>query len=288
MHRTHCITVVGLLVVLFSLLSTPLAAGEREINAAWRGAWVITRIATDSNCDGRFTNNEVSGDLVSSDGRWSFGRGEIGRVEKINLNRKRIEVFVELVEPLLNAYQDGPFDLYDEVFCKIELRIARPAGDDNAFNAAIATALERHASDVAAQASPEWNRRRREAYPEDYDQTVAEYQTWRAAQFNAAVQAELSESVTEAARLVRRIDTDSEYLDGFGAGIEHARHEYFSDDCERLLSMTRSGFVDKAPKQSPNAYGEGYEEAQALFFHVERAERLRGCFLAPPPGLAFD
>jgi len=274
---------IALLVSLLSLaIAAPTLAGERELNGAWRGAWVVTHLPSNSNCDGRYTNNEVSGDLVSSDGRLIFERGELGRVDKINLNRRKIEVLVDLVEPVLIPYQDGPFDLYQEALCRVELRIDRPQGGDAEFNAAIAAALERHTAASAAEASAEWNRREREAYPEGYDETLAEYEVWRAAQFDAAVQAEISESLTEAARLMRRIDDDADYLGGFGQGVEHARREYFTNDCDKLLSMSRYSFVDSAPSGSSDAFEEGYEEAQALFFHLERALRLRGCFLAPP------
>ncbi|MCZ6506987.1 MAG: hypothetical protein O7A04_02910, partial [Acidobacteria bacterium] len=259
-------------------------AGERQLNAVWRGAWVVSRIAAHSNCDGRYTNNQVNGDLVSGHGRQLFERGELGRVKRINLNRRNIEVFIDLVEPLLVEYQDGPFVLYDEISCKIELRIPRPPGNDVAFDAAIAAALLRHTSPSAAEASPEWNQRRRDPYPEGHEETLAEYEAWQAEQYNLAVQAALDESISTAARLMGRIENDTEYLAGFGAGIDHARREYFSDDCDTLLSMTRYGFVHNAPDGSSSGFEDGYEDGQLLFLHVERSAHLGDCFLVPLPG----
>ena len=279
MFRPTALPVVLLFAFVVNFGTGELRAGERELNAQWRGAWVLTRLPTQSDCGGRYTNNQVRGDLISSDGRVAFARGELGRVAKVNLNRRRIEVLVDFAEPILLEVADGPFVLYDEALCKVELRIPRAGGDDAQLVDSIAQTLERYTTPDLAREARLWNRRAREAYPEDYDETLAEYEVWKAQQVNAEVQTRRDESIEQAARLIRRVDPDPEYLAGFAEGVSEAREEYFGNDCAGLLSKSVYGFVEDAPRDRRSAWGKGYEDGQALYFHLEIAERLRGCYV---------
>lgn len=274
------------LALALSALLSPLAlsAGEREINAHWQGAWVLTRTPTRSGCNSLYTNNEVRGDLAVGNGSFSFAAGELAQVAKVNVNRQRLEVFLDLAETVLAERPEGPFTLYEETACRVELRIARPNGDDAAINVAIAAAVERHASVAEARDSEAWNERRRADYPADYDATLAAYEVWHAQQVNAQVQGRLDEAIEEAARLTRRVDDDPDYLAGLAAGIDHGRDEYYSDDCSLLLDKTAYGVVDGPPRGRPDTWEEGYGDGQRLLFFTEMAKRLRGCFVPPPPG----
>ena len=49
---------------------------ERRLESRWRGAWVVTAVDTYSDCSGTHTNNDVSGTLVNSRGRFRFRPGE--------------------------------------------------------------------------------------------------------------------------------------------------------------------------------------------------------------------
>ncbi|MBI3507253.1 MAG: hypothetical protein HY059_20650, partial [Proteobacteria bacterium] len=99
---------------------------DRSIESRWRGAWVVTKVPVQSDCSGLHTDNAVSGTLVSSRGRFSFRAGELARIDKIDLHRARVDLVLSLPEPILVTTQDGPFTLYNEVRCPLELDIDVP------------------------------------------------------------------------------------------------------------------------------------------------------------------
>jgi hypothetical protein len=277
----------GSLAAVLALLASghPLGAGEAEVNARWQGAWVVTRGAVRSDCGGRYTNNELRGDLVVGDGRFSLPPGELGQVAKVNVNRRRVELLVDLTEAVLAERVEGPFTLYDEAACRVELRLDRPEGGDEVIERALAAVVERHASVDAARESGLWNERRREDYPPDYEATLAEHAVWRAQQVNGEVQARLDEAIEETASLARGIDDEAEYLAGLAAGIDHGRKEYYDRDCAGLLSKSAYAVVDRPPSGQSGDWEEGYADGQRLLYFAEMAKRLRGCFV-PPPVLA--
>lgn len=263
--------------------TAPALASEAELNARWRGAWVLIGADTFSGCGGNFTNNEVRGLRVQSKGAYRFSAGELGSVYKINLHRRRVEVLLELAEPLLAPRQDGPFTLYDELDCKVELRIGLPrgaSGDD--VEELIASLIERHETRDAAEAAEAWNGRVREPYPDNYDEVLFEHQLWRAEQLNVEVADRIDEAIEEAARLVDRLDDDSDYLAGFAEGVDRARDRHFGEDCDRLLSKTVRSFVDGASRGDSEEWRDGYRDGQRLVFYLESSRRLRRCFVPVP------
>lgn len=279
----------GALALLIStLLATPTTAStESELNARWRGAWTVVQVETASGCQGSYTNNEVRGRRVQAKGAHRFSPGELATVYKINLKRKQVEVLVDLVEPVLVPHREGPFTLYDSLACKVELQIALPRGASSNSTAGldelIGSILERHEGAESAEGSPTWNRRLREPFPEDYDETLAEYELWHAEQLNVEIAARIDEAVEEAARIVDRFDDDPDYLEGFARGVDEARDRNLNRDCERLLSMSASSFTKSASGDSDKAFREGFREGQKLVFFLETARRLPRCFV-PPPG----
>lgn len=266
----------------------PAAANlESELDDRWRGAWVVTGVAGYSGCNGGYTDNEVRGGLVSGKGSHRFEPGELAVVHRVRIKRKQVEVLVDLAEPLLAPRRDGPFTLYDELLCKLEFELPLPAGPDaerlDALDALVLGILERHAGPDSARDSESWNRRRRQPYPPDYERTLAEHEIWRLTQINLAVEAKIDEGLEAAARIVDRLNDDPEYLAGFARGVDEARDGYFGDDCDRLLGLSRYGFVGSPPRDRKGDWRRGFEEGQALVFYVELGRRLRRCFVPVPP-----
>lgn len=280
-------TLFASVVWLGTALAAPTEAStESELNALWRGAWTVVEVETYSDCQGNYTNNEVRQKRVRAKAEHRFSRGELATVHKINLKRKRVDVLVNLIEPILAARREGPFTLYDSLQCKVELQIQFPPGvssnKSREVDGLIASILERHDSADLAEGSATWNRRLREPLPEDYDETLLQYEHWRVEQLNARVAARIEDSVEDAARLVDRLGDDPDYLDGFAQGVDRGREVYRGDDCDRLLSMSRSSFVKNAPGDHGRAFREGYREGQELVFFLESARRLPRCFVPPP------
>ena len=117
-------------IVLFTLaavttLTAPAFAGgiEKDINKRWLGAWVVTRSEMYSDCNAVYTQNRINGSLVSGRGARRFQPGELAKVTKVDAGRHRIDVRISLVEPVLLTYREGPFTLYDEASCRVELEV---------------------------------------------------------------------------------------------------------------------------------------------------------------------
>lgn len=288
-HRTAC-RATAILVLLAAALLWPRPAAadlESELNDRWRGAWVVLRVAGYSGCGDGYTDNVVRGGLVSGKGSHRFDAGELAVVHRVRLKRKRVEVLVDLAEPLLAPRRDGPFTLYDELLCNLELELPRPPGPEGdrleTLDDRVLGILERHSDPDSARRSERWNRRQRQPYPPDYDRTLAEYEVWKATQINVAVQAKIDESLEEASRIVDRLDDEPEFLAGFARGVDEARDGYFGDDCGRLLELSRYSFVESAPKDESRDWRRGFEEGQTLVFHLEVGRRLRHCFVPVTP-----
>ena len=262
------------------------ASTQSELNSRWQGAWALTTVETASDCSGRYTDNEVRARGVGSKGDHRFAAGELATVYKIDLNRKRIDVLINLAEPLRVARREGPFTLYDALDCRVELQIdlARGASSKSVddLDRLIRGVLEPYEDAASATSSPAWNGRLIEPLPEDYDETLAEYERWRVDQINAEIAARIEDSVEEAAGLVDRLERDEDFLAGFAAGVDRARSKNLGRDCDRLLSMSVSSFVENKPKRDGRDYRDGYQDGQELVFFLELARRLPRCFLQPP------
>lgn len=268
------------------------ASLEREVKSRWLGAWVVTSVEAYSDCGGLYTDNRINGTLVKSGGDFRFQPGELAKVDKIDVNRRRVDLLLTLNEPLLVAYREGPFTLYREAWCKVELQVELPretvkAKDGESVEDALVRILERHVTEEEALASRSWNEREREPYPEDYDRTLAELAIWRAHRVNEGVQAKLDYALEETARVAYRVSGDPDYLAGFARGIEAARGADLRD-CPTMLAMDLGGpprrtargrAADETPEQRAER---GYRDGIALIQGLEMLERLPACFVAVP------
>jgi len=295
--------VAPLLAVLAALLlsgSTPARAGDlqRTMESRWRGAWILTAVDTYSDCSGFHTDNQVSGALVSSKGRFRFRPGELGQVGKVDVKRSRIEILLSLPEPVLTSFRDGPFTLYNENRCLVELDVDLPRSvvsndDANGVESALKPILGRFNSQEEATQAKTWNHRQRDAYPADYDHTLAEHAAWKAKQANASIQAKLDKAMEETARLSDRITGDPDYLKGFAAGVEAMKAIDLSR-CNDLISRDYNGFSTGTTRlaaavggEAANQYSRGFQDGQRLVFGLESLRRLPSC-MVPVPDQAAD
>ena len=99
-------------------------------------------------------------------------------------------------EPLLVPRHEGPFTLYDQVYCEFELEVVLPrelvkSKDVAGIERSLRPILERYATEDEARSTRAYNQRVRESYPDDYEETLASHAAWTAEQTNAAVQAKI-------------------------------------------------------------------------------------------------
>jgi hypothetical protein len=269
---------LGLLALLLSLPVTARAAGlEDTLNARWRGGWVVVKAPVSSSCDGFYNDNEVVSTRVESKARRRFEAGELARVERIGAKRGRVDVFLDIAEDVLEERRDGPFTLYEPLSCRIQLKVPVPErADSTAAEARLAELLELHGSEREAAASPAWNGRRREPFPESYEETLAAYESWKAVQTNAAVQDRMDDAIEEAARINDRLRSDPEYLEGFAAGVEKGKDRHHGD-CPSAL---RSTFSPEG--KGSGDWKRGYEDGQRLAWNLELLRKLKECFIPVP------
>lgn len=281
-RRTFLGKLAGLAVLL--AVTLPAAAWadlEKDLNARWRAAIVVVRVPIASSCDGFYNDNDVVGNRVDSKARRRFEAGELARVERIGVRRGRADVFLDLSEGVLEEIHDGPFTLYEPRNCKIQLRVPIPDRADPAqAGARLSELLELHRSVREAEASPLSNGRRREPFPEGYEETLAEYESWKAARTNAAVRERMDDAIEEASRIADRLRPSPEYLDGLAAGVEKVRDRSYAD-CPSLPGTYFS--PDSAGSGKSSDWKRGYEDGQRLAFNLELLRRLKECFVPVPP-----
>lgn len=274
---------LSLALLIAALLSSPGLASDLEdtLSYRWEGAYVVVLLDVKSDCAGFFNDNEVRGAGVKSSARHRLDSGELGRVHSVNLKRKDFELEIELLEPRLMPRRDGPFELFDEAMCKIELEVpvdkkARRGGADE-VDRQLGRVLQRHGSLDDAEQSDAWNRRTRAPYPADYDRTVAEHARWQAQRTNRAVQEKL-DWATDAARDVGDdIEDTDEYLRGFAAGVKAARGKYYGD-CSSVLATSESFYGYGTGKHE-----QGRRDGNVLITALELIDRLPRCFVDEPP-----
>jgi hypothetical protein len=284
--------VLAALLTILSPGTSHLMAGDlqRSVEGKWRGAWVLTATDVYSDCAGLHTNNRVSGTLVSSRGRTRFRPGELAQVGKVDLKRSRVDILVGLPEPILVPYQDGPFTLYNEARCLVELNVELGSKvDANGIDAALGAVLKRFNNQEEAQQARIYNRRKRDPYPAGYDRTLAEHAAWKAQQANAAVQSKLDKALEETGRLTDRLSSEPDYLKGFAAGVEAMR----AVDLGKCGDLMSRDFTNVAPAQKSVAvagfsgeaaarYGRGFLDGQRLVYGLECLRRLPQCMVPVP------
>ena len=253
---------------------------EKELNARWQRGVVVVKIPLASSCDGYYNDNDVIGSRVTSTAGRDFDEGEIARVERIDVKRGRVDVFLDLEEGVLERYEDGPFTLYEPERCQVQLKVPVPdRSDAGALETRLAELLERHDTAREAEASPAWNGRRREPFPEDYETTLAAHASWKAARTNAAVQERMDEAIEDASDIAERVRSDPAYLEGFAAGMAKAR-DLSLGDCPSLLTESFSLSSESGKDED---WRRGYEDGQRLGFDLELLRLLRECFVPVPP-----
>ena len=275
-------------------VSLPALAGglQKELKGRWLGAWVVTTTESYSDCAGRYTDNRIHGNLVKSAGAYRFQAGELAKLDKVDLKKSRMDLMLTFQEPILVSYQDGPFQLFTERFCQVELEVALDRRSVKGKNASavedyLLEVVERYATEDDARASGEYNGRERDPYPDDYDLTLARHARWRAEQTNERVQLQMDRAVEEAGRLADRLDENPVYLAGFAEGVQAARSVNL-DVCNNLLAVDLAEIrrqAARAKAKDPTLAAEhrqGFEDGKVFVYGLEMMRNLPGCFVPLP------
>ena len=270
-----------LFLVILALIPAAASAGDlqKALKNRWLGAWVVTNVESYSDCSGMHTNNRINGNLVKSRGRFSFDAGELAKLEKVDAKHSRLDLLLTFHEPLLVPMQDGPFTLYSEASCRIELEVELPRDlvktkDVAAIEEFLGMVVERHANVNSAQDSSTWNMREIESYPPDYEVTLAEHAVWKATQYNAMVEAKLEIALEETSRIPDRVQNEPDYMDHFLSGVKTARENRLAN-CEHMMGYMFNG---RPGDTSDPAWRDG----KNLVYGLELIRQLPQCFVPVP------
>lgn len=266
---------------------------EDELEKDWVGAWVLVAVETASDCGGFYTNNKVHEGRTAVSARHRFAVGELARVAKLNLKSDRVDLYLLLDEPILAPRQDGPFTLYDERRCKVQLmvdvpRFAVKGGDAAAVNRVLFGVVERHDTSASAQTSDAWNRRVRDPLPTDYDETLARHAAWQASEFNESLAEVRRRALDDATRAVDRARDDRDYTAGFAAGLA-AQRDWRPSSCSALpnsrfssVKKKPSGSGRRDPNKSSRGWKDGFGDGQLLAWSLVVLREVEDCFVPVP------
>ena len=259
---------------------------DDQLDGHLRGAWATLKVEVYSSCSSTYSDNRIGAAGVASKADRRFDAGELVKIDKIKVKRSRVDLLTTFSESILVTSQDGPFELYQERECKAQLIFELPrevikSGDVDAALAAIGSALTVFASQSASMDSSDWNGREREPYPDDYEQTFARYERWKAEQINAAVTAGIEAATSEATEVADDIERDADYLDGFAAGAEE-QQSLDIDDCDRLIDASFSTYKERPASDHSAKWKRGHEDGQRLVYPLYLLRELRNCFVPVP------
>lgn len=254
---------------------------EETLNKQWLGMWVLINQEAYSNCNGFFSNNNVMDDRLTGKGRYTFPAGELGRVSNVKVKRSRILILIEVEEPLLESRVEGPFTLFNEATCKVELRFdfdrkTIKDGDYSFIQESLNRILTAFPSRDLALNSEYYNSRECLPFPEDYEETLIQYEAWKQAQQLEKIQAKRDDSSREMERILNRVEDSPDYALGFVNGIRIMKRNYFPN-CDQLLQFYPGRLIKSPESSSTSDYKRGFEDGQNLAFHQELLIRLKDC-----------
>jgi hypothetical protein len=294
MRRALATWMVGLAAAAAALAPSGAAAGtfEDALRSRWRGAWVVLGTEVYSSCSGGYDTNAVAGRLVSSRAGYRFLPGELGKVERVQLKKKKIDLMLTLEVPYRVSWQDGPFTLYEQRTCGVSLEVQLPREmtkerDVPAIDDLVAHAVRRFDTREAAFASGRWNAREVESLPEDYELTLARHAAWKAEQLNLSIDAKRQAAFEQLALAGRAIGDDPDYLQGLAAGVAALR-ALDVQDCGQLLARgfesARRAVPEERRADTPEngRFRRGFEDGQRLVYHITLVERLDRCYVPVP------
>lgn len=247
---------------------------EGDLRAELVGRYALAKGELVSECTDHFTDMKVVGGRASGGTGVRFERGELLRIDNVSAGAMSgLDVNLTLVEPFLLSFEDGPFRVFDERRCRVQLNfeVARDVRKDVHKSLAAVVAVLDLFDDAGAAKRAGWNRRKLAAYPPDWEKTKVAYEAWKLTQVNAAVRAKTASVLDEARRVLAYMPGDDDYLLAFGAGAR-ARSDSWST-CEAMLDATF--YVSGSGGKSSRGWADGQHVAWAN--HL--AHELQECYL---------
>ena len=264
-------------IVIFAFASSPVvhADVEGDLRAELVGRYALAKGQLISECTDHYTDMKVAGGRLDGGTGTRFEAGELLRIDNVKAGAlSGLDVNLSFVEPFLLSFEDGPFTVYDQRRCRVQLNFEVPREvrkDRTKALAAIAAVLDTF-DDAGAAKRAGWNRRKVESYPRDWEKTKQEYEAWRVAQTNRLVHEKVAYVLEEAGRVLTYMPGDDDYLWSFAAGARQRSDSWSS--CGAMLEATfySSGSGGKSSR--------GWTDGQHVAWANHLAQALQGCYPA--------
>jgi hypothetical protein len=284
LQRSRCISLIAI-TLMVAAFSSASELGDR-LDRELKGGWGVLDVEVYSACGGTYSDNEVGAAGVASKARHRFAAGELVKIDNVKVKRQRVDLLLTLDAPLRVSRMDGPFELFDQRSCRVQLMIfVSRELVKNANLEGLLTEVKKHitlfSSRDGAEMSDDWNGREMEPLPDDYEETLHRHTVWKAEQTNAAVRDGINHALSEAAEAIEDLDDDADYLAGFGEGSEKMG-EFSVTNCDSLLSVSFTSYRKGASSDKSRTWKDGWNDGQKLVFHVLLADRLRSCLVPVP------
>ncbi len=93
-----------------------------DLRAELVGRYALAKGELVSECTDHFTDMNVVGGRLTGGTGVRFARGELLRIDNVSVGAMAgLDVNLTLVEPFLLSFEDGPFQVYDERRCRVQL-----------------------------------------------------------------------------------------------------------------------------------------------------------------------
>jgi hypothetical protein len=132
-----------------------------------------------------------------------------------------------------------------------------------------------------------WNGRVCEDLPDDYPETLFQHSVWQAEQVNAGIDAVLTRAFDALVEVSAAVQNDSDYLEGFGHGVDLARAGQPGNDCPALMraGLTTPGVKPPhglADDAAAHRWRKGHHDGFLYIRAVNLQRYLPACFVPVP------
>lgn len=302
-------TLLVVMTALAASLGTPRAADHEppvhvspgptpSIEHRWLDAWVVTSADTFSECNGFYTDNRLRGSQVSSRGRIDVPAGTPAHVDMVSVSASQVAFRMTVSQKLLVTREHRDFTLQAEADCRVDLKVMLPPGlsadqDILGVEALVDPAMRRFPTENAAVLAAGFLPSSDPTYASQQKTAIAQQREFESRQKSEAIDARMSQWVSQTQRIQGRISNDPDYLAGFARGVEEGRATAVTK-CEQLATAepallpgggpSTATFASKGSRQK--AWSRGYEDGIQLTHGLEAIRILPQCVPATPSASA--
>ena len=283
------------LILTVGLLAAPAAARAAAVeptpvtfSSRWNGAWVVTGQPMASECNGIYTNNQVTGTRVFGSGRQRFEAGVVAHIDHVLVTSSKVVLSMTLSERLYVTRPGRDFTLSSTAGCQVDLKFMVPPGlsaedDLIALEALVSPVVERHAGQGQAILASGFLPPDGPGAAEVQREAIAAHRTWKASEDQEAVDARMAAWSAQTTRLSSNIENDPDYLAGFARGVEEGRSSAVKS-CEELARTSpapywpaASGAALAAKGGRQKAWARGYQDGVRLTHGLEAMKLMPAC-----------